>query len=428
MDRTHVCHDRRAGARAWPGFTLSVLLAVTACGGGGDEPVGSNGTGGEPPVASGGPPGAGPSSPGATPGAPAVQQATWTVVFADANGRGTPQSLNRLGQLAFTSDTAEGPRVRFFDGSTLHELQGTRATALAVNEAGQVAGRFEGDFTRAFRWDARTQQVPSVLDTSPDVSSEAASINASGVVGGTRSSRRNLPGGAIRWTPGAVPEGLANLDPAPFSSAEGLFINTAGAVAGVASAPGGGLHAVHWRAGGSAVRDVGTLGGTASTPTRLNDAGQMAGDAATADGRLHAFLWSETAGIRDLGTLGGPASVARGLNASGQVVGAADTADGASVAFLWRDGAMRPLGTLGGRASAASAINATGLVAGNAETATGVQHAFVWSEADGMIDLNTRLAGTAPGTLQSVLAMADDGTVLALAGGTLVLLRPSSGP
>jgi probable HAF family extracellular repeat protein len=89
---------------------------------------------------------------------------------------------------------------------------------------------------------------------------------------------------------------------------------------------------------------------------------------------------------------------------------------------------MRPLGTLGGRASAASAINATGLVAGNAETATGVQHAFVWSEADGMVDLNTRLAGTAPGTLQSVLALADDGTVLALAGGTLVLLRPSSGP
>jgi probable HAF family extracellular repeat protein len=89
---------------------------------------------------------------------------------------------------------------------------------------------------------------------------------------------------------------------------------------------------------------------------------------------------------------------------------------------------MRPLGTLGGRTSAASAISSAGLVAGNAETGTGVQHAFLWSEAMGMVDLNDRLAGTAPGVLTSVLALADDGSVLALAGGTLVLLRPTSGP
>ena len=107
-------------------------------------------------------------------------------------------------------------------------------------------------------------------------------------------------------------------------------------------------------------------------------------------------------------------------------MGTADTPDDTTVAFLWRDNAMRPLGTLGGGSSAASAINASGLVGGNSETATGVQHAFVWTEAAGMVDLNNVVSGgePLPGVLQTVMAVADDGTVLATAeGGLLVLLR-----
>jgi probable HAF family extracellular repeat protein len=196
----------------------------------------------------------------------------------------------------------------------------------------------------------------------------------------------------------------------------------------VSTLPGGDLHAAYWAAGGSAVLDLGTLGGAASTPTALNDAGQVAGTAGTTGGVQHAFLWSEALGMRDLGTLGGAGSTATGLNASGWAVGTADTPDGATVAFLWRDGSMVPLGTLGGRTSAASAINAAGLVGGNAQTATGVQHAFAWSAAMGMVDLNDRLSGPAPGVLQAVLAVADDDTLLVMAENGLVLLRRTAPP
>lgn len=145
-----------------------------------------------------------------------------------------------------------------------------------------------------------------------------------------------------------------------------------------------------------------------------------------AQGTHRAFLWSEATGLRDLGTLGGASAAANDLNASGWVVGTSDTAEARTQAFLWRDGAMRSLGTLGGRASAASAINAAGLVGGNSETSTGVQHAFVWSEELGMADLNDRVRGASPGVLQVVLAVADNGAVLAMAeGGTLVLLQPA---
>jgi probable HAF family extracellular repeat protein len=435
MNRSTSPGAARPSALAWNGLTLSVLLVLAACGGGSSGPaptVSSGAAGGDAVAVGGGVPTPASTSPTPSttepgPVAPPVQQATWAVRFVDPQGQGGAQSLNRLGQLAFTGVTALGPRARFFDGATVHELAGGASTALAVNEAGQVAGRFEGDFTRAFRWDAGTQQVPVVLDTSPDVSSSAASVNASGVVGGTQSSRRNIPGSAIRWTPGGLPQGLTPVGLPPLG-AEGRFINAGGAVAGVSNVSVGTAHAAYWPAGGSAVRDLGTLGGAASTPVALNDAGQVAGNAEPVDGPQHAFTWSEAAGLRDLGTLGGPASTANGLNASGWVVGTADTADGATVAFLWRDGAMDPLGTLGGRTSAASAINAAGLVGGNAETAGGVQHAFVWSAAMGLVDLNDRVAGSVPGVLQSVLAVADDGTVLAMAEGGLVLLRPVGTP
>ncbi|KQT10366.1 hypothetical protein [Ramlibacter sp. Leaf400] len=336
------------------------------------------------------------------------------------------------GLLAFTAPTDQGPRARFFDGQAVHELVDTAATAVAVNEAGQVAGHFQSESnTDLFRWEARTQTTTNTrLGSPPDISSTAQAINAGGVITGNLSARRNLPGSAIRWTPGAfLPQGLAELDPAPPANSTGLFINTAGAVAGVSDAPGDQVHAAFWRAGAADVLDLGTLGGAASAPAGLNDADQVAGQSSDAQGNERAFLWTQGTGMRDLGTLGGATATANALNASGWVVGTADTADGASVAFLWRDGAMRALGTLGGRASAASAINASGLVGGNAETATGVPHAFVWTEATGMLDLNDRLSGPGPGVLQTVIAVADDGTVLATAdGGTLVLLRPASRP
>jgi probable HAF family extracellular repeat protein len=421
MDATTSRGVPRAGAGSWFGILFSVLLAAGGCGGGGGsgDPAlaGSTGTNGGTPSGSGG-----------------TTLPSWTVAFTAADAQALRQGLSRgNGLLAFTVTTDRGPSARLFDGEAVHELVDPKpSTAIAVNDAGQVAGEFSGSGNRElFRWAALTQATTNdLVGAPPDVSTTGQAINASGVIAGNISDRRNFPGAAMRWVPGTQRQVLVELDTGPDINSNGLFINTAGAVAGVSDLSGGRVHAAFWHAGDPAVLDLGTLpGGGDSSPAGLNDAGQVAGKANDAAGNPRAFIWTATTGMRDLGTLGGATAAANDLNASGWVVGTADTSEGASVAFLWRDGAMRSLGTLGGRASAASAINATGLVGGNSDTANGVPHAFVWSEETGMLDLNDRITGTSPGVLQTVLAVADDGTVLATAdGGTLVLLRRSQAP
>ena len=51
-------------------------------------------------------------------------------------------------------------------------------------------------------------------------------------------------------------------------------------------------------------------------------------------------------------------------------------------------------------------------------------HAFLWTQADGMVDLNTRLRGAANGLiLASAIAIADNGSIVANANTGLVLLK-----
>ena len=424
----------------WRKLGLCAALALSACGGGGGgsgDLVALNGSGGDANTATGGipapipvetpPPSAsGPKPPQA---APEVKLATWTVAFQQADAQANRQGLSRNGLLAFTATTDQGLRARLFDGQAVHELVDPKpASAIAVNNSGQVAGQFENAGNRElFRWQALTGTTTNdLVGAPPDVSTTGQAINASGVISGNISDRRNFPGAAMRWAPATFREVLAELDTGPLTNSNGLFINTAGAIAGVSDTSDRHVHAAFWRAGSTDVLDIGTFGGANSAPSDLNDAGQVVGQADDANGHPRAFLWTEREGLRDLGTLGGATATANALNATGSVVGTADTPDGATEAFLWRDGHMRSLGTLGGRSSAASAINASGLVVGNSDTANGVPHAFAWSDEMGMVDLNDRLSGQASGVLQTVLAAADDGTVLAVAeGGTLVLLRLS---
>jgi probable HAF family extracellular repeat protein len=136
------------------------------------------------------------------------------------------------------------------------------------------------------------------------------------------------------------------------------------------------------------VRQLGSLGGTASAGNGINDrawvvgASNLAGDQTT-----HATLWRDGTTV-DLGTLGGPNSAVLWpvKNNSGLIVGVAETAETdplgeawscsfffpsatghTCLGFVWQDGRMRPLPTLGGNNGFATGVNNLGQVVGWAE-------------------------------------------------------------
>ena len=112
------------------------------------------------------------------------------------------------------------------------------------------------------------------------------------------------------------------------------------------------------------VTDLGTLGGSASYATSINNSGQIAGDADTTNTR-HAFLYSG-GNMTDLGSLEGGESHATSINSSGQVVGYASTTNAWPTdwqAFLYAAGTMTGLGS-SSVCSLAYGINDSGQVVG----------------------------------------------------------------
>ena len=116
-----------------------------------------------------------------------------------------------------------------------------------------------------------------------------------------------------------------------------------------------------------------------------------------------AFRYSDEAEFVDLGSLGyNSAGVA--INTAGDVAGWSEVQPAVGHAFRARLGQpMQDLGTLGGPDSSAQGINDDGAVVGVATLANMQQHAFVYADADGMIDLNDRVA---PGTPRLDIAYA----------------------
>lgn len=132
---------------------------------------------------------------------------------------------------------------------------------------------------------------------------------------------------------------------------------------------------------GSELCPVDSLGGEVAQATGISDAGQVVGlSQLTGSDAVHGFATKTGGGITDLGTLGGENSVASGVNGSGVVVGLSQTADNETVhGFRYENGVMREL-LPNSAFSAATGINERGQICGYTASRLGGITGFVWQD------------------------------------------------
>jgi probable HAF family extracellular repeat protein len=319
--------------------------------------------------------------------------------------------------LGLATGQAQAVNYTFSDLGTMTGLYSGYG-ANGVNNLGQVSG-YGNDASgvwAAIRWNGDT--ATALPYGSGGTSGLGIGINNAGQIAGYNSypvaaDRYD----AIRWD-GGTAVALDNLGFGYFSA--GLGINNQGQVVGESWA-GTSIHPTLWN--GTAVTDLGTLGGSSGEAWSINEAGQIAGSSNTTnDEAKHATLWNSGA-IIDLGTLGGTTSNAFSIDNLGQIVGKSLlTGDAISHATLWNVDGSAPvdLGSLG-VGSVAEAVNDAGIVVGGSNMADGSEHATLWTGGS-MIDLNIYLPAdlvAAGWILNQANAISGNGIIVGWAGSTL---------
>jgi probable HAF family extracellular repeat protein len=276
----------------------------------------------------------------------------------------------------------------------LDSLGGSRSTANAINNAGQVAGAArtpDGLADHAVVWNGA---AITDLGAGGVGSSAALDINEAGQIVGIQGTASGWS--AISWRHGSATY-LEN-QPGGASSASG--VNDEGQIVGDSAANVNGLsRASIWKDGRLAT--MGTVGGSGiGIALKINNAGDIVGYSADANGQERPTLWKNGLPI-DLGTLGGPNGAARAINNQGQIVGTSSTPFGAGLtthAALWQRGAITDLGTLGGSFSAAHAINNAGQIVGMSTGPDERPHPVIWRSATAApVDIGTLVDASAAG-------------------------------
>lgn len=221
--------------------------------------------------------------------------------------------------LTFTSQANASTYYEIID---LGSLGGTESFAYALNDHGQVYGlsRLPGDkASHNFVYDngAMTDlnlTNPNLLTVWPTTITNSGLVSTAVRSGGIASA-------AIFDThtgQTTVLGSLGGVTSFGFSSTA-TSVNSDGEAVGMAMVNSTNYHAFLYS--GGVMTDIGTLGGTVSEATSINDAGMIAGHAST-DGtsQTHAFLYNGGV-MTDINPFGSSQSYGRDINNQGQVIG-----------------------------------------------------------------------------------------------------------
>jgi probable HAF family extracellular repeat protein len=295
---------------------------------------------------------------------------------------------------SFWSFAAEAPAARY-TVTDLGVAGAENTLGWGINSKGQVTGYASStipadDTVNGFVWNPAAPNSSTGALHSLGVLggnfSWGIGINASGQISGVGTTADETSEHATLWMP-ATPNGTTgttyDLGTLGGTSSQGTGINDSGQLTGYSDLPDDAQsHAILWNptavnSDSGEMHDLGTLGGTMSFGWDINSGGVVTGEADT-NAQTHAFLWkpstpNSTVGtMHDLGTLGGSWSSGSGINDSGQVAGSSSNEDEVSRAFLWTPanvgeiaGTMLDLGTLGGSESYGYAVNAAGQAVGS---------------------------------------------------------------
>ena len=263
------------------------------------------------------------------------------------------------------------------------------AAAFAINNHGQIVGFSATDqfgssnLRHAVLW---TNGVPKDLGTLGGGYSLAFGINDRGQIVG-ESATANGETHPFLYDDGTMRDlGL------PVSDGHARGINNEGVVVGYSLFNAGPSKPWVWHDGATSWLPALPFAGANALAFAINDRADVVGVSNTAVS-THAVLWRDGLAF-DLGTLGGANSFGIGVNNRTQVVGWAEPPLGQPAhAFLWQHHAMQDLSP-SGTSGVGMAISDRGQVVGQLVLSGGCSDPFLW-DAGEMIDLNTRLVGSA---------------------------------